>query len=80
MVADFLAHSHYLFDAASKDGKAPTYAEMTVGIPNKKYMMLFRLEALRGLKEQFIAEKKRRADWSAAKKAKWVASAGGQLS
>lgn len=81
MVADFLAHTHYLFDAASKDGKAPTYAEMTVGVPNKKYdaglsMMLFRVEALRGLKERFIAEKKRRADWGAAIKAKRTASLG----
>ncbi len=63
MVADFLAHTHYLFDSRSQAGSAPSYADMTVGIPNKKYdagftMLLLTDGWIDAVHQQFLDEKK----------------------
>lgn len=76
MIADFLSHSHYLFDDSSQAGRAPTYAEMTVGIPNQKYDAGFTMldlppESMRALKQLFADERQRKMDkWRAARDAK----------
>lgn len=76
MVADFLAHTHYLFDASSQAGLAPSYADMTEGIPNQRYdagltMMLLPPAWVDALFQHFLDEKQRRREWSdkAARKA-----------
>jgi hypothetical protein len=68
MVADFFAHTHYMFDASSEAGRAPSYAEMTEGIPNKKYdagftMMLLTDGRIDAVHQQFLDEKQRRKKW-----------------
>jgi Protein of unknown function (DUF3800) len=76
MVADFLAHSHYLFDSASQAGKAPTYEDMTVGVPNKKYdagltFLKFEEGSLQAIKQRFAENRQRRMDaWRAARDAR----------
>lgn len=80
MVADFLAHSHYLFDAASEAGIAPSYDEMTIKVPIPAKdagftMMKFTPGALAGQKERWESAKKQKVDaWRAARDARRDAS------